>query len=321
MTERKRIFLLGGTGFIGSVLTKQLSADRQANDIMLLVHRSARFRELEQINTHTGSLGSFDLSLLDRFKPSTIVHLARMGGRGPLGRFLAASSGARANRRLVSHLRGAADKPHVIYVSGSLVYGDCGDIPVDEARPLAPIAFAREYHRAEQPWEDALRANEVPVTMLRPPWVIGGGSWFGEFYVKSIRHQRVIPLFGDGKNLMSLLDVEDCAGLIAHAVRQARPGHCYNLFAPGACISQLEFAERLAKLTGAEIRRMDIREIRRRHGRAVQEAFTFSNNSATQYPEFVAGYHFKFPSVEEMILNNVPAELRTPGGQSRALNE
>jgi len=90
MIERKRIFLLGGTGFIGSVVTRQLMTGRPANELVMLIHRRARLQDLEQINTHTGSLGSFDLSLLDQYRPDTIIHLARMSGRGRIGRYLAA---------------------------------------------------------------------------------------------------------------------------------------------------------------------------------------------------------------------------------------
>lgn len=306
---RKRVFLLGGTGFIGSALTRQMGASRHLYDLMLLIHRTAPFRELEQINTNTGSLGLFDLSMLDRYMPDAIIHLARMSGRGRLGRYWAALRGARANRRIVKHLGGLTAKPHVIYVSGTLVYGDCGDDPVDEERQLNPTAFAREYHKAELPWEDAMQTGQLPVTILRPPWIIGRSSWFAEFYLKSIKQHRVIPLFGDGENLMTLLDVEDCAGLIAHALKQAQPGNCYNLFAPGACLTQLEFARRLAKLTRAEIRPIDVSEVRRRCGQTVLEAFTFSNNCSTLHPEFIAGYKFQYPSVDAMIRNNLPAEL------------
>jgi nucleoside-diphosphate-sugar epimerase len=309
MTPRKRIFLLGGTGFIGAVLTRQLSANRQLNDLMMLIHRRAHVRDLEQINTNTGDLGSFDLSLLDQFRPDTIVHLARKSGRGSIGRCLSAWGGARANNRIINHLGRMPARPHTIYVSGTLVYGDCGNVPVDEETPIHPIAFAREYIKAEEPWMAALREGVIPVTILRPPWIIGRGSWFASFYLNSIRDQRTVPLFGSGQNLMSLIDVEDCAGLIAHAVRNSEPGKCYNLFVPGACITQLEFAERLAACTQTEIRRLSVPEIRGRFGRAAVEAFTFSAVSATRHPEFLAGYHFKYPAIDAMIRNNLPAEL------------
>jgi nucleoside-diphosphate-sugar epimerase len=309
MTARKRIFLLGGTGFIGAVLAKQLSACRQTNDLMMLIHRRARFRDLEQINTNTGSLGSFDLSMLDQFGPDTVIHLARMSGRGKIGRSIAAWRGARANNRIISHFGRKPIKPHVIYVSGTLVYGDCGVTPVDEERPLHPIAFAREYVKAEEPWMAAQRTGDMPVTIVRPPWIIGKSSWFVDFYVNCVRRYREVPLFGDGQNLMSLIDVEDCAGLIAHAVRNSAPGACYNLFVPGACITQLEFAGRLAALTQASVRRLSVPEIMSRFGRTAQEAFTFSMISATKHPEFISGYNFKYPTIDAMIGNNLPPEL------------
>ncbi len=309
MTERKKIFLLGGTGFIGTALARQLSANRQANELMMLIHRTAPFRYLEQVNTFTGSLGSLDFSVLDACQPDTVLHLARMSGRGKWGRFLAAMRGARANRRIIAHLKTMPRRPQVIYVSGTLVYGDCGTAPVDEASPLRPVAFAREYLKAEQPWMAALAEAEIPVTVLRPPWIIGPGSWFADLYLNHIRRHREVPLFGDGTNLMTLIDVEDCAGLIAHAVRHAAPGNIYNIFVPGACLTQLEFAERLAALTGTGIRRYTTAEIRSRYGPAMLEALTFSHGSATTHPEFLAGYRFNYPTVDAMLRHNVPAEL------------
>jgi len=322
MTEPKKIFLLGGTGFIGTPLTRQLTADRQANEVLMLVHRTAPFRQLEQVNTQTGSLSALDLALLDRFRPDTILHLARMSGRGKLGRLLAARRGARANQRIISHLTTKELRPHVIYVSGTLVYGDCGPTLVDEARPLQPIAFDREYIKAEQPWMTALSSGELPVSILRPPWIIGPGSWFADFYLSHIKHHRNVPLFGDGRNLMSLLDVEDCAGLVAHAVRHAQPGQIYNLFAPDACVTQLEFAERLAHRTQTGIRRYTAAELRGKYGQTMLEAFTFSNRAATLHPEFLAGYQFKHPTVDAMIRHNLPSEPNVAAmNQSLARNE
>jgi nucleoside-diphosphate-sugar epimerase len=180
---------------------------------------------------------------------------------------------------------------------------------VDEGSPLRPIAFAREYIHAEAPWMEAAESGALPVTILRPPWIFGRTSWFGQIYLQGIRSHGAVPLFGDGENLMSLLDVEDCAGLIRHAVAHAQPGRCYNLFAPGACLTQREFAERLSRATGCPVRQLTEAEVRRRYGAATLEAVTFSSRMATRYPEFIEGYAFKFPAVDDMIRHN----LSVPG--------
>jgi NAD dependent epimerase/dehydratase family enzyme len=131
-----------------------------------------------------------------------------------------------------------------------------------------------------------------------------------------------VPLFGDGRNLMSLIDVEDCAGLVAHAIRNSQPGKSYNLLVPGACVTQLDFAERLAQLTHTSIEQLSRPEIKRRYGHATLEAVTFSNRASTQRPEFIAGCNFNYPSVDAMIRHNLPVDLVADSkAQSFALNE
>jgi hypothetical protein len=39
------------------------------------------------------------------------------------------------------------------------------------------------------------------------------------------------------------------------------------------------------------------------------EALTFSHCSATTHPEFLAGYRYTYPTIDEMLRHNVPAEL------------
>jgi len=303
------MFLLGGTGFIGSALTKQLLADRAESELMMLIHRSAPFRDLEQVDTCIGSLERFDLDLLDRFRPEVILHLARMRGRGRIGRYLAAWRGARANRRVIRHLRQHFPTTRTVYVSGTLVYGDCGVASVDEGTPINPTAFAREYINAERPWMKALDDGVLPVAILRPPWIIGPSSWFAGYYLDSIKRERVVPLFGDGRNLMSLLHVEDCAGLIAHAAKVARTGSYYNLFTPGVCCTQREFAETVAAIAGVPVRRFSIADLERKHGAAAAQAFSFSCRASTRHPELLASYQFKFPSLTEMVRRHVSAEM------------
>src|SRR5260221_4394434 len=91
---------------------------------------------------------------------------------------------------------------------------------------------------------------------------------------------------------MSLVHVEDCAGLIEHAARHALPMSVVNVFG-GAPVRQAELAERLSRLTGLPIRRIALGDLERRAGRAVREAFEFSCRVGTVHDALHADYRME----------------------------
>jgi nucleoside-diphosphate-sugar epimerase len=196
----------------------------------------------------------------------------------------------RANARLVRALSGWARPPLVVFVGGTLAYGSHGDYPVTEETPLSPISFSRDYHRAELPWLRAQRSGDVPVIIARPAWVLGHGAWFEAFYRRYMNAEHAVPLYGPGDNWMSVVHVEDCAGLLEHAARRALPMSAVNVFA-GPPLRQVELAERLAAVTALPIRRISLEDVERRYGRAVREAFTFSARIETVHTALHASYH------------------------------
>ncbi len=301
----KRVLLLGGTGFIGSHV---LAALRRGKDVRLIVlgHRNVDYRALEDVNLVVDSLPRFDPSWIETFRPDTIIHLARLRGGGPVGRSLAARRGRRANRRLIKWLRKRAPDVHVVYVSGTLVYGDQGEREVDERTALNPLSFAREYVRAETPWMEAQHEEQLPVTIVRPPWVVGPGSWFHHHYVFPALKQGAVPLYGSGGNWMTFLDVRDCAGAIVHLAGRSEPGRVFNLFTPGQVALQSEFAQVLSDVLGVGVRRVDSDGLRRYRDPAVWEALTFSLRISTINGEVRSGYQFEVPRWPDMIARNLP---------------
>jgi nucleoside-diphosphate-sugar epimerase len=296
----KRVLLLGGTGFIGSWILGALRRVRHVR-IMMLAHRRVPYRELEDVNLVVDSLTRFDLGWLDAFQPDTVIHAARLAGAGRLRRSIASRKGERANQRLVDALTERAPATRVIYVSGTLVYGDRGEADTDERAPLKPTAFAREYIRAEQPWMEAQRTEALPVTIVRPPWVVGPGSWLQAHFVGPALRDGGVPLYGSGANWMSLLDVEDCAGAIVHLAGHPSPPKSVNLCAPGQTLRQSTFVEGLAGLLGLEVRPAEVAGRRRRADRALVEALTSSLRAATTHQGTFDDYAFSVPRWQDML--------------------
>ena len=83
--------------------------------------------------------------------------------------------------------------------------------------------------------------------MARPAWILGSGSWFYSSFVKPALRNSVVPIYGSGDNAMSLIDVRDCASLIARAGLNESVPEVINLVGPTADISQNTFAQLVAE--------------------------------------------------------------------------
>jgi nucleoside-diphosphate-sugar epimerase len=276
--------VLGGTGFLGAPLVRRLCAAGVRTTC--LVHR--RPPTTTEARVVRGSLDLFPWRSLEGDLPDVIFHLARIPGRGGWRGPMTRLRNRLANERLMLWLASCPRPPLLVYVGGTLAYGSRGDEEVTEATPLSPISFARDYHAAERPWLRALR-GALPVIVVRPAWVLGPGAWFEAYYRRFMRAERAVPLFGPGRNWMSLVHVEDCAGLLAHFARHAPPVTTVNVFA-GAPLRQMELAERLARVSGLPVRRVPLEEMAARFGRAVREAFDFSARVGTLHSALHASF-------------------------------
>ena len=100
---------------------------------------------------------------------------------------------------------------------------------VNEDYKLNPTSFARQYHIAESPWYESQGKENFTTIMLRLPWVVGNGSWFTGSYINYAINHGYVPLYGDGSNWMSLIDVHDCCSLALHLSKQSKLFKIVNL--------------------------------------------------------------------------------------------
>ncbi len=303
----RRVLLLGGTGFIGSHVLQTL---RRRPDLALMVlgHRNVDYRALEDVNLVVSGVADLDFEWLEAFQPDTIIHLARLRGQRRIGRALAARRGRRANARLIEWLCARAPQTHVVYVSGTLVYGERGESETDELTEIRPASYAREYVLAEAPWMEAQREARLPVTIVRPPWVIGSASWFRQYFVLPALAGGSVPMYGSGRNWMSFLDVADCGAAVVHVAEHAEPGKSFNLFAPGQAARQEEFVGVVADALGVRVGRVERVKQGRRAERAIMEALTCSLRSATVHPEVAMGYSFEVTRWQDMVERHLPSQ-------------
>jgi len=289
----RHALVLGGSGFLGAPLVRRLCAAGVRTTC--LVHRTPL--SVAAAGVLRGSLDRFPWRTLEADAPDVIFHLARIAGRGGIRGAVTRVRNRVANERLFVALASCARPPLLVFVGGTLAYGSHGDEPVTERTPLAPTSFSRDYHTAEVPWLRALRGNDAPVIVARPAWVLGPGAWFEVFYRRFLREERAVPLYGSGDNWMSLVHVDDCAGLLEHTARRALPMSVVNVFA-GAPLRQVELAERLARVAALPIRRVPLDELERRFGGAVREAFDFSARVGTVHQALHAGYRLEHQDLD-----------------------
>lgn len=291
---------MGGTGFIGKALSTHLAQD-QTNALHFLVHKNIPYQFLEPYNSFTGSLESFDLTWWEKYPPDIIFHLARLGGSNTITRFLSSKRGAKANKRIIDYLCTLKNPPKVVYVSGSLMYGNRKDsLPIEEHSPLSPVAYAKYYILGEAPWIEAQAKRLIDIRFARPGWILGDASWFKVFYWNFYRKTGKIPLFEDGSQLMSLVHLSDCAGQIVNLAENGGLFQNLNIFA-GPPIRQDQFAGTLASLLQTETTHISRFNLKMWYGNTVCEALTSSIPLTTSYEEMSYRYALKYPDVKDML--------------------
>jgi nucleoside-diphosphate-sugar epimerase len=300
MQAQRNIWILGGTGFIGTALTAHLRKN-SLNRLQMLVHRNIPYRKLEDINIFAGGIEDIRPEWLINYPPDVVFHLARPAGSYYITRKLAARKAGRGNRHLFNLLHNLPKPPIVVYVSGSLMYGpqDMGRF-ANEETSLNPKSFARYYIEGERIWLEAQKKGLLDVRFARPAWILGPASWFREFYWKFFLLNRKVPVFGNGMQEMSLIHLDDCARMIDQLSTHGSVGNNLNIFS-GPAVTQLEFSRHIIANLGAEIQYVSKNTLERKYGKTTASALLESIPLKTRYPELYEHSELLFPDIDSMI--------------------
>ncbi len=236
-----RVVVVGGSGFIGTDLVRQL-----------------RDRDMETV-----ALASSDLDLC---QPESIAALQRVIREDDALVILSAITPDKGkdlrtfmkNLAMGEHLSAALSRSspaHVIYLSSDAVYAE--DVnPVRERSCCSPSSFHGLMHLVrERMLTQALAPSRAPLLVLRPCALYGEGdphqSYGPNRFLRTARDERRITLLGHGEEKRDHVWVQDLSRLLTLCLLHHSEG-VLNV-ATGTSISFFDLARMIAGLCGHEV--------------------------------------------------------------------
>jgi nucleoside-diphosphate-sugar epimerase/predicted dehydrogenase len=254
-----RILVLGGTGFIGKELVRQLTAS--GHTVRLLTRGPAgipaNLRESGKLDCVVGDVADKAALLRAMEGVDCVFHLARANVKSwsDYQEFE-----IEATRRVAECALEAKVKRFIYTGTIDSYYLGAKAGVITEATPLdARIEHRNLYARAKAVSEGILqkmhREQGLPLVIVRPGIVIGrGGSPF-HWGVGMWWSDAVCQIWGDGRNLLPLVLVEDvAAGLILAMQADGIEGRSFNLVAD-PCLSAQEYLAELDRAGKMKIQR------------------------------------------------------------------
>lgn len=238
-----RIFVTGGTGYIGSAVVRTLQ--RAGHAVTGLVRSAERAAQLEALGARA-VVGT--LQTPERYAPVATAQDASVH----LG-FESGPEATSVDRSAVDTLLAAAQasgRPYlVVYTSGCLVLGPTKAAPAYEDASTAHAIF--------NTWRPAherlvLEANRgaVATVVIRPGWVYGGAGGLTADYFESAVKDGAAAFIGDGHNRMPLVEREDVAALYLLALERRATGILHAFEEGGGRVQ--DYAAAASRAAGAQ---------------------------------------------------------------------
>lgn len=310
-----RILLTGGTGLIGRELGKALV--RKGHSLVVLT-REPEKSKLKTPYPHTpirwdGESGPLDKVYFDGI--DGIIHLAGIGIAekrwSTKFKFRLEDSRVTATNNL---LRNAPKNLKFFIGSSAIGYYGESDMPLNEDSPAADHFFGVLCKKWEQKAYEHLDPSEVQIAHVRTGVVLSPEGGALAQMLPPLRSGLGGPL-GNGKQIMSWIDIEDIVGIYLHILENKLSGP-FNGVAPKPVSNKL-----LTKTIGQIICRPVFSPVPKISLRIVLGEVTkylvMSQNISSQKIEN-AGYKFKFPDIDLSLRKNIP-KLKL--GESRYISE
>ena len=237
-----RIFLLGGTGFIGRHILQRLIAS--GHEVIGLARSEASADRLKSAGA-TPLLGDLRKpgEWAAKIPPVDAVIQAASDFGDDMGPVEAALLDAH-----LPVLGAMRKRPRFIYTGGCWLFGATGERVATEESPFDPLpAFRGTIDNMKR----VLEAPEVDSFVVHPAMVYSAEGGVFSSFMDDIREERLVEVIGSKEVVWPLIHAQDLAELYLKVLEKAQPGAIYN----GSAIEGLSVGEivvEVARLLGTE---------------------------------------------------------------------
>jgi len=226
-----KIFITGGTGFLGKTMIKKLLADGHTVTCLLLPDDEAS--SVAGAGICRGDITQPDTLLHKTIGHDAVVHLAGAVGYGQTW-----ANCIRLNRDGASNIAEEAVRSGVkrfIHMSSVSVYGRVSGTPIPENFPLKKIndPYGDTKIDAERAVTSHAGNGAFDLTIIRPTMIYGpGDTLFLPKVVENIKSGKA-RIIGKGGHRVDCIHVADVADFVLAVLRsKAAAGKAYNLTHP-----------------------------------------------------------------------------------------
>lgn len=227
-----RIFLTGGTGFIGRALVRELIGRGWHVTALIRRPNSTEAQELAALGAEltTGDVTDRDSMRNGMSGVDAVIHNAGIYAFGVTPaerrRMHSVNVDGTSNTLGLAHELGV---PHIVHISSVVAFGPTGMVVADETftRQAAPFSPYEQTKTEAHAIAVQLQAQGAPVVIVCPASVIGPGDHASLGQLARLYVRGFLPPFLYGNGKMSFVHVDDLAAAIALATSKGAPGASY----------------------------------------------------------------------------------------------
>lgn len=228
--------IFGGDGFLGTELTKKLTArgervvvcDLKQTQASGIYDNSGLVSYIKLDVTHKADFDAVDVDAEDmvyHFAAKLLVPILPRSERKDY--FWTALYDGTQNVLSFMEQKGLRN---LVYYTTDMVYGHTLHHPRFEDHPRAPLGPYGEAKYQTELLCEQYREKGFNITLFRPRLIIGPGRLgILEKLFKLVDHNLPVPTIGNGKNFYQFISVSDCAEACICAVAAGCPNENYNL--------------------------------------------------------------------------------------------